>query len=334
MSHPPVWNPAVNLAYTYKFINERLLRRTPTIFEQMYNSIHGLADDGQTGSCASELLVDSFEHVYCAPTDDLRIAHLRKHAGPKILDFGCGNGFFAIHLAIAGADVTCIESNPVKREYLSWLADQLGIHRRIHFETSQQYDSVVCLNVLDHLPNAPEAVTELASVLRTGGALFLYAHFTEDGVHVSDVITISKTFAALVDHFERALPEVQSGPWMEHWIRQPHEKHSDDVRARYWIPQDLDDISFRRLRPLVHPDAQLHLQEEGNSVLVEGDRFYLRPMSVERGVVDILALCDGSLSVYELCDVLVDKNLTEDEVIHTLRTLCRERFVSFLAPQF
>ena len=108
----------------------------------------------------------------------------------RILDVGCGPGFFSIVLAKMGHDVTGIDYNDTMIETASNNCSSLGLHAEfiqmdahdLKFEDGT-FDMVVCRDILWNLDDPEKAYSEMYRVLRDGGKLtlfdgnyYLYAH--------------------------------------------------------------------------------------------------------------------------------------------------------------
>ena len=79
---------------------------------------------------------------------------VQARAGKRILDLGCGTGGYAYHLGRNGFDVVAVDRNP---KYVE-IACGLGVDARIAagqqlpFE-DKSFDSVICIEVLEHIPS-------------------------------------------------------------------------------------------------------------------------------------------------------------------------------------
>ena len=109
----------------------------------------------------------------------------------KILDVGCGGGLATIPLAKMGAIVTGIDPSPKAINAANKRAEQLGLKNIKHictmpedFTLEQQFDVVVCLDVLEHSLNLAESCALLAKFSQSSGAVF--------------ISTINKTIKALL----------------------------------------------------------------------------------------------------------------------------------------
>lgn len=113
-----------------------------------------------------------------------RIAQIERHAGSltgtHLLDLGAGMGGFAVAAALHGAHVTVSEYNMAYCGITQLRADRYGLHMPIlngageHLPfISEQFDIVVCWDVIEHVQDPDAVLAEIKRVLRPGGKLFL-----------------------------------------------------------------------------------------------------------------------------------------------------------------
>jgi 2-polyprenyl-6-hydroxyphenyl methylase / 3-demethylubiquinone-9 3-methyltransferase len=114
-------------------------------------------------------------HAINRPRVDFYLRQLGDLHGRLVLDAGCGGGLVARELAAAGATVVGLDRS----------LGSLGVARRAageRFKAMQgrlerlpfadgAFDVVVAADVLEHVPDLPAAVAELARVLAPGGRL-------------------------------------------------------------------------------------------------------------------------------------------------------------------
>jgi 2-polyprenyl-6-hydroxyphenyl methylase / 3-demethylubiquinone-9 3-methyltransferase len=116
-------------------------------------------------------------HAINRPRVDFYLKALGDLEGRLVLDAGCGGGLVARELAAAGAEVVGVDrshgSLEVARRAVG-LPFRPAQGRLEHLPfVDGAFDAVVAADVLEHLPDLPAAVAELARVLAPGGS-FLF----------------------------------------------------------------------------------------------------------------------------------------------------------------
>jgi len=106
-----------------------------------------------------------------------RVKMLSKHLGPgmKVLEVGCGTGYFTRELARSGADVVAIDVSPELLEIARANCYAPNVRYEIQNAYTLSYpdavfDSVVGSSVLHHL-EIEAALREIYRVLKRGGAI-------------------------------------------------------------------------------------------------------------------------------------------------------------------
>lgn len=101
-------------------------------------------------------------------------------AGRRILDVGCGGGILAEALARRGAEVTGIDLGEAPLAVARLHAIESGVAvtyrhiavERLAAEAPEQFDTVTCLEMLEHVPDPAAVVAACARLVRPGGHLF------------------------------------------------------------------------------------------------------------------------------------------------------------------
>lgn len=112
---------------------------------------------------------------------DELLQHISQNESLRILDIGCGAGFFSIILSQLGHTVTGIDITPNMIEESKLLAYSVNSNvefivmdaEKLDFDTNY-FDVVVARNVTWNLPHPDEAYKEWLRVLKPGGILLNY----------------------------------------------------------------------------------------------------------------------------------------------------------------
>jgi 2-polyprenyl-6-hydroxyphenyl methylase/3-demethylubiquinone-9 3-methyltransferase len=105
---------------------------------------------------------------------------LKPLAGLTVLDVGCGGGLMSEPLARLGAKVTGIDPTADAIAVARRHADAQGLsvdYRTAAVEDMQaegaSFDAVICMEVIEHVPNQAAFVRSLGQLVRPGGALVM-----------------------------------------------------------------------------------------------------------------------------------------------------------------
>jgi SAM-dependent methyltransferase len=101
--------------------------------------------------------------------------------GSRVLCFGDGMGFDSQAIAQCGLKVTCYEVSGPCLEFARRLFAHRGSDVTIQTDASTfregEFDAIVCLDVLEHVPDPPAVVAGFSRWLRPGGLLVAHAPF-------------------------------------------------------------------------------------------------------------------------------------------------------------
>jgi SAM-dependent methyltransferase len=93
-----------------------------------------------------------------------------------VLDFGGGIGDLSIKLAEKGLNVTYADVKGKNMEFARWLFNKKGLRIKVIDATEplpQNYDTILCLYVIEHVPDAKETLTKLCKALKPNGRLII-----------------------------------------------------------------------------------------------------------------------------------------------------------------
>jgi len=99
---------------------------------------------------------------------------------PKFLDVGCGGGILSEALAKAGAQVTGLDLSEASIHVAKQHAQSEGLqidyrYESVHDLAEKQagtFDAVVCMEMLEHVPEPAKVVASCAQALKPGGHAF------------------------------------------------------------------------------------------------------------------------------------------------------------------
>jgi len=106
------------------------------------------------------------------------LSRFARHLGEDVLEVGCGSGNFTVLMAAAGRRVTGIDIEPAYVEAARRRLAQFP-HARVSCgdataaEWSERFDTVVALDVVEHIEDDRAFLARLAAVLKPGGTLVL-----------------------------------------------------------------------------------------------------------------------------------------------------------------
>lgn len=124
--------------------------------------------------------------------------------GMDVLDLGCAGGFMAEALARRGATVTGIDPAAQAIDAARAHADHTGVEIRYDVGVGEDlpyddaaFDSVVCVDVLEHVDDLSQVLAEVARVLKPGG-IFLFDTINRNPLSRFVTITVAEDILRLL----------------------------------------------------------------------------------------------------------------------------------------
>jgi len=114
---------------------------------------------------------DSYRAYFARKLDDLQ----RYQPSGRLLDVGCGAGFFLDAARVRGFDVAGVDLSPVPAGFAR---ERLGLDVRVgslygYHAPSDAFDAVTIFQTIEHDPSPAALCGELFRILRPGGALMV-----------------------------------------------------------------------------------------------------------------------------------------------------------------
>lgn len=129
-----------------------------------------------------------------------------------VLDFGGGIGTHTLGAALSPQveQVIYWDLNPLHRQLVTFRAEKLGLRHKVQcpetFPAGIPFDSIICLDVLEHLPDPVAQLRAFRSYLQPTGTLITNWYFfkgfdQEFPFHLQDPVVIEAFFRVLQDEF-------------------------------------------------------------------------------------------------------------------------------------
>jgi len=135
----------------------------------------------------------------------IRDAHFHELMGPvrgkKLLDVGCGMGYFSDFFARRGGDIIGLDPDYNSIHYLKGKPGQhfaVGNAERLPFK-SNSFDLILCTEVLEHIEKDGEAVAEIARVGKEGSSVLVTVPSPE-GIFGSRIKNIAHNHEGTLEH--------------------------------------------------------------------------------------------------------------------------------------
>jgi 2-polyprenyl-3-methyl-5-hydroxy-6-metoxy-1,4-benzoquinol methylase len=161
---------------------------------------------------------------------------IAKFAQGKFLDFGGGIGTHTIAAALCPqiTQVFYWDINPIHREFVQYRINKLGLTNKIFvldkLDTTNHFDTILCVDVLEHLQNPSQQLLDFYSLLDVNGILianwdFFKGFSGEFPFYLDEPKTVKEFFKTLQKNFlEFYHPYFQTTARCYHkWIESSYE---------------------------------------------------------------------------------------------------------------
>lgn len=127
------------------------------------------------------------------------LSRFERHLGRDVLEVGCGSGNFTVLMAARGHRVTGIDIEPAyveaaQRRLAPFPDARVSCGDATAADWSERFDTVVALDVIEHIEGDREFLARLAGVLKPGGKLV---------VKVPAAPSLMSTLDRVVGHYRR-----------------------------------------------------------------------------------------------------------------------------------
>jgi len=119
--------------------------------------------------------IDNLEVMLCARNYNRSLVkNILKNSTEKsrVVDFGAGNGYFAVEIRRSRPSLVCVEVDPQLSARLK--ESGLSICASLKAIPSGSCDFVYSLNVLEHIENDREIILDMSRCLSPNGSVYLY----------------------------------------------------------------------------------------------------------------------------------------------------------------
>jgi SAM-dependent methyltransferase len=146
-----------------------------------------------------------------------RFPHVR-----TVLMYGDGLGFDGVFLRRAGYTVTCFEVSPLYREFAEHVFADAGVSvewiDREELLQGRTFDAIVCLDVLEHVPDPPQLTARLVDLLAPEGMLVVHAPFWHVTADSQTHLRTNRRYSGDICHLYSSVGLV---PVDAHWMWNP-----------------------------------------------------------------------------------------------------------------
>jgi 2-polyprenyl-3-methyl-5-hydroxy-6-metoxy-1,4-benzoquinol methylase len=239
------------------------------------------------------------EKILTMEYTDEELQSLCKLSEGNILDFGAGIGDISLALALAGFSVTYYEINPACREFAQYLFEMYDVTDRITFEFQPRYETIIALNVLDHLDSPLEVLKQFYAFLCPNGLMVISVSFDDqmNHLHIHEEEEIQAIEDFLATHFKAGWEEGQNNHhqlWRkrETILPVPEDSHG------YWLQPPEAEYRLAEWEVIVSPDVELIQTQD--QVMVSFTQTYRNRILISEELAEIIIQIMSGSDVEEL----------------------------------
>ena len=172
-------------------------------FVGLYNSAYGYFSSEVLGQIRREAFGEDIGQNSWLTVDEYLqfISWLELQPDSNVLEIACGSGGPALFIArTTGCHITGIDNNKNGITTANKLAHEQGLSSSVSFQCADasrplsfednMFDSVVCIDAINHLPNRMQVLTEWKRVLKPQGRILFTDPITVTGLLSSEEIII------------------------------------------------------------------------------------------------------------------------------------------------
>lgn len=176
-------------------------------------------------------------------------------AGKRILDVGCGGGILSESMARRGANVLGIDMGAAPLAVGQLHAEQAGIsnvsYRKITVEAladeePESFDSVTCLEMLEHVPDPAAIVAACMRLVKPGGRVFFSTLNRNPKSWLFAIVGAEYVLRMLprgTHDYQKFIRPSELGQWVRAAGLQLDEMtglHFNPLSGRYWLAANVD----------------------------------------------------------------------------------------------
>jgi len=155
----------------------------------------------------------------------------------RILDYGSGVGLDSLTMCKAGLAVTFFDLKRVRSKFANWLFEKKKcnthmLHMNVEEFPSNVFDSVICVKVLEHVPNPVKMIQDIYRCLKMGGIALITESFEQINDRYLSHLSTNKRFVGKIFKMMENQGFVLTAQWPDN---KPLEfrKMDRNIRFRY-----------------------------------------------------------------------------------------------------